>query len=248
MCWAARKRTIQGKSAPVMELSRQEMRHLLPLAEDGFMFEEIVDALVVDGQSRVKVKGNWYSAPVSAGCRVMAVVWPSQIVISYGGRQVARHERCYQRGQQILNLEHYLDVLERKPGAMSGSTPLQQWRQAGRWPACLDRIWAQLEGRHGKSNGTRAMITQEVESGTIRRDPAGVRAIDGRTTRQEGYAISQKKRKRVEEIFGWMKTVGGMRKLRHRGLHVVGWMFTFAAAAYNLVRMRNLTAKPVGVA
>ena len=65
-------------------------------------------------------------------------------------------------------------------------------------------------------------------------------AIDGRTTRHAGYAISQQKRKRVEEIFGWMKTVGGMRKLRHRGLELVGWMFTFAAAAYNLVRIRNL--------
>src|SRR5947208_4212854 len=65
-------------------------------------------------------------------------------------------------------------------------------------------------------------------------------AIDGRTTRHPGYALSQVKRKRVEEIFGWMKTVGGMRKLRHRGLQLVGWMFTFAAAAYNLVRMRNL--------
>jgi transposase len=65
-------------------------------------------------------------------------------------------------------------------------------------------------------------------------------AIDGRTTRHPGYAISQRKRKRVEEIFGWMKTIGGMRKLRHRGLHLVGWMFTFAAAAYNLVRIRNL--------
>jgi transposase len=65
-------------------------------------------------------------------------------------------------------------------------------------------------------------------------------AIDGRTTRHPGYAISQQRRKRVEEIFGWMKTVGGMRKLRHRGLHLVGWMFTFAAAAYNLVRIHNL--------
>jgi len=73
-------------------------------------------------------------------------------------------------------------------------------------------------------------------------------AIDGRTTRPVGYLISQKKRKRVEEIFGWLKTVGGMRKLRHRGLHLVGWMFTFAAAAYNLVRIRNLTATPVGSA
>lgn len=71
-------------------------------------------------------------------------------------------------------------------------------------------------------------------------------AIDGRTTRHEGYATSQRKRKRVEEIFGWMKTVGGMRKLRHRGLQLVGWMFTFAAAAYNLVRIRNLAASIAG--
>jgi transposase len=67
-------------------------------------------------------------------------------------------------------------------------------------------------------------------------------AIDGRTTRHAGYGISQQKRKRVEEIFGWMKTVGGMRKLRHRGLKLVTWMFTFAAAAYNLVRIRNLSS------
>ena len=65
-------------------------------------------------------------------------------------------------------------------------------------------------------------------------------AIDGRTTRHAGYGISQRKRKRIEEIFGWMKTVGGMRKLRHRGLELVGWMFTLSAAAYNLVRIRNL--------
>src|ERR1700676_2027503 len=66
-------------------------------------------------------------------------------------------------------------------------------------------------------------------------------AIDGRTTWHAGYAISQQKRKRVEEIFGWMKTVGGMRKLRHRGLQLVGWMFTFTAAAYNLVRIHHLS-------
>jgi transposase len=71
-------------------------------------------------------------------------------------------------------------------------------------------------------------------------------AIDGRTTRHPGYAVSQQKRKRLEEIFGWMKTVGGMRKLRHRGLQLVGWMFTFAAAAYNLVRIRNLATASAG--
>ena len=65
-------------------------------------------------------------------------------------------------------------------------------------------------------------------------------AIDQRTTRHPGYQISQQKRKRVEEIFGWLKTVGGLRKLRHRGLERVQWMFTFSVAAYNLVRIRNL--------
>ncbi len=65
-------------------------------------------------------------------------------------------------------------------------------------------------------------------------------AIDRRTTNHPGYAISQRKRKRVEEVFGWLKTVGGLRKTRHKGLSKVNWMFTFATAAYNLVRIRNL--------
>ena len=65
-------------------------------------------------------------------------------------------------------------------------------------------------------------------------------AIDQRTARHDGYAISQRKRKRVEEIFGWLKTVGFMRKTRHRGRDRVCWMFTFGLAAFNLVRIRNL--------
>ena len=68
-------------------------------------------------------------------------------------------------------------------------------------------------------------------------------AIDDRTTRHAGYAVSQQRRKRVEEIFGWLKTVGLMRKTRHRGARRVDWMFTLALAAYNLVRLRNLTAQ-----
>lgn len=70
-------------------------------------------------------------------------------------------------------------------------------------------------------------------------------AIDRRTTRHVGYAISQRKRKAVEEIFGWWKTVGGLRKLRHRGGPRVMWVVTFTAAVYNLMRMRTLAATPV---
>jgi transposase len=65
-------------------------------------------------------------------------------------------------------------------------------------------------------------------------------AIDGRTTRHAGYAISQQKRKLVEQGFGWMKTIGGLRKLRHRGGPLMTWVFTFTAAAYNIVRLRRL--------
>ena len=73
----------------------------------------------------------------------------------------------------------------------------------------------------------------------------GGSAIDQRTTRHAGYAISQTKRKRIEECFGWLKTIALMRQVRHRGIFKVGWVFTFAAAAYNLVRMRNLGASSV---
>ena len=65
-------------------------------------------------------------------------------------------------------------------------------------------------------------------------------AIDGRTTRHPGYGASQRIRKRIEEVFGWIKTVGGQRKTRFRGRDRVGWAFTFAAAAYNLVRLPKL--------
>lgn len=85
--------------------------------------------------------------------------------------------------------------------------------------------------------------TPHVAQNTTRR---GGSAIDARTTRHGGYAISQRTRKRIEECFGWMKTIALMRKVRHRGLAKVGWVFTLAAAAYNLVRMRKLLASPIG--
>ena len=78
---------------------------------------------------------------------------------------------------------------------------------------------------------------------TSRRRSSGS-AIDDRTTRHAGYAISQQKRKLIEQVFGWMKTVGGLRKLRHRGGELVDWIVTFAAAAYNLIRLRTLLARP----
>jgi transposase len=79
-------------------------------------------------------------------------------------------------------------------------------------------------------------VTPHVAQNTTNRRSA----IDARTTRHPGYAISQRRRKRVEEAFGWMKTIGLLRKLRHRGRPTVDWIFRFTAAAYNLIRIRNL--------
>jgi len=85
--------------------------------------------------------------------------------------------------------------------------------------------------------GLRAMqVTPHVAQHTTGRRSA----IDARTTRHSGYRISQQKRKLVEQGFGWMKTIGGLRKLRHRGGPLVDWVFTFTAAAYNSVRLRRL--------
>jgi hypothetical protein len=79
-------------------------------------------------------------------------------------------------------------------------------------------------------------ITPHVAQNTTNRRSA----IDRRTTRHPGYPVSQRKRKLVEQAFGWMKTVGGLRKLRHRGGPLVNWIFAFSAAAYNIVRLRRL--------
>jgi transposase len=134
-----------------------EREHLLPLAEEPFEIAE-VSFHTVDGQGCVRVRTNWYSAPCSAGTRVRVCVLPAHIEVWHGARQVASHERSFGRAQQVLELEHYLDILEHKPGALAGSKPLQQWRARGRWPESFDQLWASLQQRHGKQAGTRAMI------------------------------------------------------------------------------------------
>ena len=166
MCKSNRARTMAGHAQTVGQASSYERTYLNPLAKEGYPITEILFPLIVDSQRRVRVKTNWYSAPLSPGRRVTAEVSPLVVSIHHDGRRVAEHARSYARGQQLLNLEHYLDVLERKPGAMAGSTPLAQWRRAGRWPACLDQLWQRLEARHGKSQGTREMITL-VRAGTV---------------------------------------------------------------------------------
>jgi transposase len=134
-----------------------EREHLLPLATEGFDLTE-ASFPRVDTRGRVQVRTNWYSAPVRAGTTVQVKLAAAVVEVWHEGRRVATHERCSGRHQEALNLEHYLDVLERKPGALAGSTPLAQWRQLGHWPACYDTFWQGLIARLGKQAGTREMI------------------------------------------------------------------------------------------
>ena len=150
-------RILNGRSEQVGAAMTVEREHLLPRAAEGFDLAEIRFPLV-DKQGCVTVKANLYSVPVRAGTRVQARIYPLHVEVWHEGQRLARHERCYGVRQQILDLEHYLDVLDRKPGAFAGSKPLDQWRRAGRWPACYDVLWERLKSRHGKQNGTRAMV------------------------------------------------------------------------------------------
>jgi transposase len=150
-------RTVTGREQTVGTALLLEREHLLPLAEEPFDLAE-VSFPTVTTLSCVKVRTNAYSVPVAPGRTVQAKLAASTVALWYEGRCVATHQRSYGRYQEVLDLEHYLDVLWRKPGALAGSKPLAQWRQSGRWPASYDQLWQGLMERHGQQEGTKAMI------------------------------------------------------------------------------------------
>lgn len=156
-CQQDERRLIAGREQTVGAGMVIEREHLLPLAAEGADLAQ-TSFPTVNGLGCAKVLTNSYSVPLPAGTEVQAKAYASTIELWHGGRCVARHERCYRRQQQILDLEHYLDVLYRKPGALAGSKPLEQKRQAGLWPVSFDRIWEALMERHGKPGGTKQMI------------------------------------------------------------------------------------------
>jgi transposase len=138
-------------------------------------------------------------------------------------------------------------LMENRNGiAVNGCVTLAEGRAE---PQAALAMVEEIPGQHrltlGADNGYDSMgFVQELRDHQvtphIAREQTSI--IDDRTTRHVGYVISQQKRKRIEEIFGWLKTVAGLRKTRHRGAARVGWMFIFALAAYNSVRIRNLAA------
>lgn len=156
-CRADEGRVLPGHDQPVGAALLAERDQLLALATEGFDLAETSFA-TVDTLGRVRVRTNAYSAPLPAGTQAQVKVLAASVEVWHSGKRVACHERSYGRQQEILDLEHYLDVLEHKPGALAGSKPLAQWRRLGRWPESYDRFLTALVARDGRTAGTKAMI------------------------------------------------------------------------------------------
>jgi transposase len=156
-CIRDRQRRIEGRVETVDEAFAREQSRLRRLPNEEFDLSECLKCKV-DDHARVCVKHNRYSTPLRPGTEAEVRVDASHVEVRWQGELVARHSRCYRVQQDILELEHYLGVLERKPGALPHSKALAQCRQAGLWPDSFDRFLGKLIERHGASRGTREMI------------------------------------------------------------------------------------------
>ncbi len=151
-------RRIDGRAGTVGEAWAAERPLLLALPAEPFDACESA-APRVDAKSLVTIRQNRYSVPVAlAGLRVSARVGAREITISHGGQVVARHERLHGRFGTSARLDHYLELLARRPGGLEHSLALSQERGRGAWPACLDELWAALADRYGRSEAARQMV------------------------------------------------------------------------------------------
>ena len=156
-CSQDRQRRIEGRSDSVGDAFNREQRRLKKRPPEDFDVHEKM-ACTVDPNGCVRAKSNRYSTPLRPGTRVEVRVDASYVEVYGNGQMIARHERSYLAQQEVLALEHYLGVLEHKPGAFEHSKALAQYRQAGLWPESFERFWQKLMERHGRSPWTRAMI------------------------------------------------------------------------------------------
>ena len=151
-------RRIDGRAMTVREAWATERPLLLRLPAEAFDACESA-APRVDAKSLVTIRQNRYSVPVAlAGLRVSARVGAREITINHSGREVARHERMHGKYDTSAQLDHYLELLQRKPGGLENSLALHQERDRGGWPEGFDQLWAALSDRYGRSDAARQMV------------------------------------------------------------------------------------------
>ena len=157
-CEADLARQITGHRGTIREAWAIERPLLGALPAEAFDSAEAA-APRVDQKSLVTVRQNRYSVPVAlSGLKVSARVGAREITISHDGRVVARHERLHGKFATSAQLDHYLELLARKPGALAHSVALAQERDRGAWPACFDELWAALTDRYGRSESAAQMV------------------------------------------------------------------------------------------
>jgi transposase len=157
-CEADLRRRIDGRAGTIADAWATERPLLRALPVDAFDAAEAATPRV-DQKALVTVRQNRYSVPVAlAGLKVSARVGAREITISHGGRVVARHERLHGRFATSAQLDHYLELLQRKPGGLEHSVALAQERDRGAWPACFDELWSALTGRYGHSQAAAQMV------------------------------------------------------------------------------------------
>src|SRR4051794_12867813 len=152
-------RRIQGRPATIADQLAHERPLLRALPEAGAFDSTEIASVRVDSKALVTVRQNRYSVPVAlAGLRVAAAVGATEIRISHHGQVVACHERLHGRFGTAARLDHYLELLRRKPGGLQRSLALAQERERGAWPAGFDELWTALTGRYGRSEAARQMV------------------------------------------------------------------------------------------
>jgi transposase len=151
-------RQITGRRGTVGEALARERSLLRALPSERAQTSEHTSPRV-DAKAMVTVRQNRYSVPVGlVGLRVDAEIGARQIAVSHDGKPVARHDRLAGRFGVAAELDHYLELLVHKPGALAGSVALHQQRQQGRWPDCFDELWAALTARYGPSEAAAQMV------------------------------------------------------------------------------------------
>ena len=151
-------RHIAGRLATVRQMAEAERPTLGPLPAEPFEAAVPLRAKA-DGKARISVRGSRYSVPASyAGRKVDVRLGGATITALAGGTVIARHERSAHRGAEFLVLDHNLEVLSRKPGALPGAVALEQARASGSFSAAHERFWKRTRRRLGDREGTRALI------------------------------------------------------------------------------------------
>jgi transposase len=226
-------RQITGRPVTVAEQLSLE-RPLLRALPSAFDPTETT-TVRVNAKALVTVRQNQYSVPVAlAGLKVAVAIGATEIRVMHRDREVARHERLHGRSQTRASLDHYLELLARKPGALARSLPLAQERDRGSWPGTFDELWSMLRARWGDSEADRQMVDvlmlcREHGPATVEmavRGALAAGAIDGRAvsvlarrtspigpaSRLEGLEARLQAHDRPEpDLSGYDQLIGGAR-------------------------------------